>query len=177
MDEQDRVSEQPQELHVDVPPRLIYEAAFTARNAEGSILDSNTRYFYLGQVALIGYMIFETKSYWQAPTNILFLSVILMLCCFALSYHAVYTERRMTGSFRLMRISEDTCGYYETHANVDPALYFYGNPIVREREASRAFADEQVGLIARIANLWVFLAWLGAIGIVCMIVFKVTAYA
>ncbi|MDZ4260557.1 MAG: hypothetical protein U1A25_02730 [Candidatus Sungbacteria bacterium] len=159
MDEQGQVRHPSREPHADVPPRLMYEAAFTARNAEGSILDSNTRYFYLGQAALVGYMIFEFKSWQQGSLHSLFLVLILMVCCFALSLHTVYSETRMNSSFRLMGICENTCEYYEKHAYIDPALYFYASMSVREPTESRASVSFQTDLIIFLAEMWFFLGW------------------
>ena len=120
-------------------------------------------------LSMIGYMIFEIKSYFQGSIADIGVLPILALCCFGLSFHAVYSEHRMDGSFQFIRICEDTCEYYERHGFVSPALFFYAKLTVRDHEESKRFSDMQTDLIAFIANRWLNLAF------VCTFVFGCVA--
>ena len=169
MGEEIQFNPPPQEPHADVPPRLIYEAAFTARNTEGPILESNARYFYLGQVGVVGYMIFEVRNWLQGSLDTMFLVLILTLCGFALGVHAVYSEIRMSDSFKLIEESENLCEYYEKHAYINPALYFYAKPGVRVREERSNFFDFQLKIVVALATMWLFF-WIVALVVAAYII-------
>jgi hypothetical protein len=174
MDESTQSGEQQIEPYANVPPQLIYEAAFTARNAEVSILDGNTRYFYLTQVALIGYMVFKFENYIQGETNGFILILLLAASSFALSFHAVYTEVRLNGSFNLIRRSEDTCQYFEEHGYIDPVLYYYARVDVREHGEIREFSGLQMSVLVGVANFWLAVGFIFLAVFISIVLFQLT---